>query len=452
MSVRNEKDPDGKWRLKSKSCIGSIKDKLGFIPNKNGSKYAGNSILEYGQYELVYNATNHLFEELKEFFDPLVSARCYALALIYVINGYKPLDSIAEYISQSILSLKYPGVSFSEYILKNLLEGFGRSDDLIIKYQQSLINKADNIAIDTHAIKSYSHNNELAEYGNKYSQLNEKQINLLMAYDIDKEMPLLSRLFPGKVVDKYSIQSMLSLFTISNKLLIMDRGFYSEANLNLFTSLNNKYIIPLSVNLKEYKNEIEKFSFEKGFVYRVDRKKFAIYATNIVKDDKTRIIIYKDMDRSIFEEDAYTDKLEDDGQYSEEAVELEKKHFGVIMLKTNLMKETPKEIFELYKRRWKIESYYNIVKNRQNFKTLCSGDYYISQGISFIILLAGRIEQTFRAKCKENKIKNVSKFLLEARGVKVRKSNDGWIPSVKNNSVVEMFNAFDTKAIGILDL
>ena len=71
-------------------------------------------------------------------------------------------------------------------------------------------NGSKQIAIDGHVIGCVSDNNDLAEKGYKFSKLGEEQINLLMAYDINTKLPLISRIYEGASNDKVSIKDFLN--------------------------------------------------------------------------------------------------------------------------------------------------------------------------------------------------------------------------------------------------
>ena len=72
--------------------------------------------------------------------------------------------------------------------------------------------------------------------------------------------------------------------------------------------------------------------------------------------------------------------------FSKENFEKVKEYFGMIVLETNLSKSA-EEIFNYYKKRWKIETFFNFFKNKINFESLNESDYYQMQGLSFICLL-----------------------------------------------------------------
>ncbi len=203
-----------------------------------------------------------------------------------------------------------------------------------------------------------------------------------MAYDIGTCQPVLSRLYPGGMPDKTSVKDLLAPFAFTGKLIVADRGFYSLENLSLFTGGGNHYIIPLSENLLEYKAVKDNLDYKRSFIYRTKKKMHPIFywEAETAGEDGSRVILYKDMNRSAEEEEAFKKRIGTSKGYTPERLEALKGSFGALILKTSLPEDTAQEVFCLYKKRWGIESYYDLVKNRDEFKALCFSDYYMGQG------------------------------------------------------------------------
>ena len=95
--------------------------------------------------------------------------------------------------------------------------------------------------------------------------------------------------------------------------------------------------------------------------------------------------------------------------------------FGLFLLETSNMEKTPRELFSDYKSRWKIETFYNYVDNIVDFNALYQQDYCRTQGLSFIIQVAGMIYH-------ENlSVKSAMKSL---KGIMLSKENTTW--KIKN--------------------
>jgi len=159
------------------------------------------------------------------------------------------------------------------------------------------------------------------------------------------------------------------------------------------------------------------------------------------------------MNSSAEEEEAFGKRIGTSKNYTPERLELLKGTFGVFILKTSLAEETAEKIFCLYKKRWGVESYFDLVKNRDDFKALCFSDYYMSQGLAFTILITGQIEEAFRSACPKIQGKTPDDILREARGVKIKKKkNNIWEAANYSKKLIELFNAFECPIIGDLQL
>ncbi|MGB4407165.1 MAG: transposase, partial [Sphaerochaeta sp.] len=182
-----------------------------------------------------------------------------------------------------------------------------------------------------------------------------------MAYDIGTCQPVLSRLYPGGMPDKTSVKDLLASFSFTGKLIVADRGFHSPENLLLFTSGGNHYIIPLSENLLEYKAVKDNLGYKRSFIYRTKKKVHPIFywEAETAGEDGSRVILYKDMNRSAEEEEAFKKRIGTSKGYTPERLEALKGSFGALILKTSLPEDTAEEVFCLYKKRWGIESYYD---------------------------------------------------------------------------------------------
>ena len=437
-NIKDEKT--GKWKIKMGSLIGTIKEGIGFIPNSNKNYLTDITACDYGQYTIVLANTQNTLQELINVFNKEDAYTIYVISVIHLVNGFVYLKNINEYFEQSYLSIKYPALKLGYTSLSTLIESLGRNQTNVEKFQQQLIdNSSKELAIDGHMIKNASYQNDLAAYGNKYSKFNEMQINVLMVYDIVTEQPLTSRIFNGAMLDKSSVQELLCEYEFKNVLFIVDRGFYSKQNISLFSSNGNSYIIPLSENLVTYKKVIANMVLKDRFIYQKGKKKTIIeYKENIIKETGKRVIIFRDMNQNIIEQEDYLSKIGINEHFTNEKFEEIKEYFGVIVLETNISEETtPKEIFSKYKERWKIETFYNYFKNKAEFEGLYQDNYYKTQGLAFIMLIVGRLYEEMRKKIKNKGYENISDCILEMKKIKLIKIKGNWKKSNVTNKSLE---------------
>lgn len=103
-------------------------------------------------------------------------------------------------------------------------------------------------------------------------------------------------------------------------------------------------------------------------------------------------------------------------------------YFGMIVLQTSFTGEerSAQEIYENYKRRWKIENFYDFVKNTCRIEALHQQDYYKTQGLSFISLVTRLIQSEYVKKLSKLKGVTIRESLIDSRFIKINKKNKKW--------------------------
>ena len=433
-----------KWKIKMGKLIGSINPDVGYIPNSTGIRKTSITSVDFGEYFLTYSLTIDVLKELEEVFNLKDAYMIYLVALINFINGFTYIKNIDPIFSQSYLSVKYPSIHLKEKGLSSLYDDLGRRQEKVNIFEDLLIERSSKkYAFDGHSIPSSSNDNELTEQGNKAKVFKEDQINVLMAYDIETSRPVLSRVYSGGTLDKISVKDLINRKNLRSILFIVDKGFYSKDNIELFSKDDNHYIIPLSKNHKPYKEIIEDTkNNEDIFVYESSKKRSTVeYHEKIINSKK--VIFYKDLSMNALESTDYLSKVEE-GKYTMDSYLEKKDEFGTIVLETNYDKSA-EEIYRLYKKRWHIETFYDYYKNRLDVNTLCLNNYYKTQGLSFIMLISSLIYSSFKKALKDKKIKeSPESILLDARFLKLHKSTSTkWIVENINSKHLEIFEKFN---------
>ena len=105
------------------------------------------------------------------------------------------------------------------------------------------------------------------------------------------------------------------------------------------------------------------------------------------------------------------------------------KDFGLFLLETSDIEKTPQEIFCDYKSRWKIETFYNYVDNIVDFNSLYQQDYCRTQGLAFIIQIAGMIYHELKDVADQHNL-SVKTVMKALKGIKLSKEKNFW--KIKN--------------------
>ena len=407
---RHKDQESGKWKTDPGKLLGKIMPDLGFVPKETPADGNGMTCFDYGQYILSSRLAGDDYRRLKEFFTVEEAAQIFALASMFAFEGYVGLKPTEELFETSLIAHDYPSLKYTYHRISGLLSGIGRNDR-ILDFQRRCLEDADTLAVDGHVIPSDNEGSDLSFNGYKAREAKGEQMNLLVAIDVDTHLPLATRVFPGYMVDKSDFTEFLAHFgRIDGKLLIMDSGFYSKDNIDCIRRAGADYIMPLSSNMSAYKAASRPMKGRLSqFLYSTGRKTDLVEYREFAIDGKRLIYFRNESEKEKLTKE-YMAKIGNGAKgYTEEGLEKGLKAFGVIILETSLQ-DKPEEIYRHYKTRWSIETYYDRIKNGSNFKELNLSEYGMVQGIAFVMMLAGRIDQRILHAAKE--VKKTSKDLV----------------------------------------
>lgn len=395
-----------KWKTTSGTLLGKIIPGVGFCPKESKIDSINKiTCFNYGEYLLTCELAKDEFKLLTKIFNLDEAIVIFFISCVYALKGFVGIKSLEFEFERSLLYRDYPKLPFSYHIISKLLELIGRTNKQKEFQKITLDYSSDTIAFDGHVIPTFSEENDLASFGFKSSINNCTYMNLMVALDVKNLEPIATHAFPGYMLDKADFISFCSMLgDISNKIVLIDMGFFSEDNLNYIESNKGYYIIPVSQNRKEYKEIIKdnKGRFAQFLYHKNNKVDTVEYREKIINNKK--IVYYKNISEAEKLSTLYMVNIENDKQgYTYQEYEKQKNSFGVIVLESNLDKSA-KEIYELYKSRWKIETYYDRLKNGIHFEALNLNDYAVTQGLAFIMMIAGRIDAKILNASKKTKL------------------------------------------------
>ena len=226
-------------------------------------------IKNYGEYAMVLENTGSVLQNLEKHFSDNDARMIYAMSIIHFIEEYTPASYMKDVYDQSVLSNKWPSLSISENKVGEFLSLLGTHPLICNEYSQDIINQSSGVtAIDGHVVLSCSKQNDLADYGNKYHTIGNKQMNMLQAYDVENCVPLASKVYEGGLPDKSSVQDLLSEYNFpDNTCFLVDMGFYSEEDLGLYRKGKKHFVIPVPENTSISKAMRSNLNFTGHFTY-----------------------------------------------------------------------------------------------------------------------------------------------------------------------------------------
>lgn len=115
-------------------------------------------------------------------------------------------------------------------------------------------------AYDITSLSSYSECLKQVRYGKNKEHDHLEQINLAMLFGEKSGLPFYYRKLPGNIPDVKTVKNLLSdidFLDYGKVKLVMDRGFYSEENINGLFHEHLKFIVATKTNLRYVKDAID---------------------------------------------------------------------------------------------------------------------------------------------------------------------------------------------------
>jgi len=115
-------------------------------------------------------------------------------------------------------------------------------------------------AYDTTYISSYSELLSQVQYGHNKEHDPLAQLNLAIIFGADSNLPFYYRKLAGNIPDSKTIRHLLSdldQLGFEKVKLVMDRGFYSQENINSLYHDHRKFLLSVNMSLKFVQKELE---------------------------------------------------------------------------------------------------------------------------------------------------------------------------------------------------
>lgn len=514
-SLKRVDDParPGRTKKTTDRIIGKIEGGL-FVP-RGGAVFPGAepedvlvtdpAMLDYGAYAVAIAASTWVYEALLKVFTWAVATRVYATALIWAVRGYVPATRISDAFRGSVLYAAWPTLAMSEDSQHELLHKLGRHRVTCARFEQSLIDSGSGTyAIDGHVILCCSAENELADYGHKYRRLGGMQMGLMGVYDVEDDRPLATLSSDGALPDKSSVRDVFEMYRFTDDTLLMDMGFYSEADLALYRQNGCEFVIPVPPNTSIAKAARLDLDYSGRFTYErrdgretltvpvlylertvaeleeawqahvdaaaKERRAAALGAAMALPEGdardgalaKARRIRSHKVERSAFGGDRviicrdeemrrrlgaeFLSNIGSDKRHTVERYMALEPTFGLILLRTNKTCDAA-EAYRGYKRRWGIETHYDHVSNGVEFCGLHEQDYYVQQGATFVLTVEGLVHSSVKRAIRASELpkvsgKSVADALERASRAKLTQHADGrWHCSSTTVEVVDVLSS-----------
>ena len=380
--------------------------------------------------------------------------------------------------------------------ISELLDLIGHRFDDILEFSKEWIKQLDNkeyLFFDLTSFSSYSKNISITEWGHNRDKEKLPQINFGLVYGLKSNLPVFYNTYPGSINDVLTINNLLKYcdyLDLKNITLILDKGFYSQYNLNEFSKNQTNFIISAPFTSKSIENLINKheknlnllknsFKLKNKIMYGIkDTAQIGdeIYHAYIYLDEKRKVdevenfisllIEYEEKvkEKKILKKEILEDflnnnfaqwkryfKIINENEYCileriEENINETISRKGKIVILSN--KELPiSDILNLYREKDKIEKCYDNIKNELDGKRIKIHNDYTLKGKLFLnfisVILYSEIDRIMKDK-KLYKNDSIQTILQELKKIDyIKFNNDKYILTEISKKQKDIFKAFD---------
>ena len=243
-------------------------------------------------------------------YDKLVSAfgeradTILALALMRIIRP-ESLRNVADQLEESFLpELLGMDDELTSQFLSRFLSELGKDERARQRLFGTMIDNDDVLVYDLTSFKSSSRGNDYLEYGTEYRTTGLPQANFGLVHSLDSDLPVYYKLFQRSIKDVVTLHNLvveLKEMGVNDAHLLLDRGFFSESNLEMMLSAGLGFTMPvpfgrniaktlISESNREIDNPASTFIF-KGAVIRV------FESSTEIGENTLRTIVYLDETR-----------------------------------------------------------------------------------------------------------------------------------------------------------
>jgi transposase len=274
------------------------------------------------------------------------------------------------------------------------------------------------LAYDITSISSYSTSLKQVKYGLNKENDSLPQINLALLFGENSRLPVYYRKLPGNITDVKTLQNLLAdidFLNLEKVQLVMDRGFYSEGNINALFRQHYKFLIATRTSLLFVRRKLDEvrnslvsrphYSSKYGLYYdsfmldwdysetqkrsgEVTNDNRRIYLHVFYNDQRAtddKIAFNKMLDSLEYELNTGNRNPEHEKQYAkyyeihetpvrgvtltpkQEAISAAEKYYGYFALLSNGVKD-PLEALEIYRSKDLIEKAFGNLKERLNMR------------------------------------------------------------------------------------
>lgn len=361
------------------------------------------SVHEYGNGALLMKLSQEFLKDLEDAF-PYRWKELLACAIVKTIQPV-PLKLVKSRWEKLHLSCEMD-VPLSPKTLGEVLREVGKEYAFQKKFFDTLTKKSRTLAFDMSSVFSHSENLRYAEKGYNPDHAYTKQVNFVLFFSIDRQVPVLLKTLHGSVRDVKALVSVIDEIEAKNSVFVLDRGFASYSVPELLRQNSFSFVLPLRRNFKiiDYERECAKV-----FTYRKRGVKWTKWKTG-----RNFLYLFEDVKMRAEEETTFIGMMEE-GKRTRNRYKKDSKQFGKISVLSDLDIDGEK-VYRMLKSREDVEMAFDALKNElENDKTYLRDDDAV-RGYFFVSFLSLYLYCRILRVLKEKKLSgklSVNEVLLE---------------------------------------
>jgi transposase len=412
-------------------CLGSI-TKDGFKPSKRNIVQnisdARISVKSYAGCLYFKNEAKKWVSQLKKSF-PDIWKQIYSMSYIRLFHQ-SPIKRMPFYFSNTFLSEEFKDLSFSDKTLGKLLNKIGQQQSSIDSFLKHFVENSNAALIDATSVFTQTKNMYEARLGYNNKRQWYPQLNLLYLYDYKLIMPLYHRILQGDLREISAFKLTLEQSGLKDAIIIGDKGFSSEKNIEAIRDSQLRYILPLRRNSAR----IDYSGLKTGTKLDMDGyfryKSRYIWFKNIAVEQDS-LTLFLDEDLRVNEEKDYLDRINKYPEdYSQKSFFDRQIRMGALALMTNIDDFGAEALFQTYKSRCEVEQQFDVYKDFLKADRLYVHSTESVKGWLFINHIALIVYYSIFRSLKQKKllskisVEDVIEHLAHINKVKIK---DKWI-------------------------
>lgn len=424
-----------KKRAKKKTgqYLGVITETGGFIETKNKKvpkslvsvNLSRISTKEYGMGAFIQEHCKKMMDCLKIYFPE--QWQFILVALYCRLLHTSPLKKMAYHFKCSFLSEEFD-ITINAKVISKLLREIGSDRKPITDYMYHLAAGDKFFLIDATSIISYSRNLSQVENGLTKDKTFGPIFNLLYFYSPHSYLPAYYRIFSGNIKDVKMVSMAIQESLYKDAVIIGDKGFYSENNLDILEDAALKYIIPLRRNSDLIRQELYEDLTKSNSHFLFDER--VIYYNSYPVTSTRTVHLFTDELMMVNEKKDFIFRMKKSPhEYTDAKFKEHLPTFGTLSLITN-DNEKSETVYLNYKSRAGIEILFDGAKNiLGNDHTYMQNDEAL-EGWMFINHLALQVHHKIYSILKSKNLLrkySIRDFIEYLSGVKKVRINEQWI-------------------------